>query len=220
MDARVWSTIRKSMLSGHDPTGGYRFSEKFTLKQGSWIVPGGVSRIGRRGFGLTGTGAGPNLDRRRQRRGLLAHDGWRRHGRHGARTQSDRSLRGAHGITQREIPARGWRRVPVQSVTYSCWGAAFLSIVFSLGRGFSFLETALTIRVAQTIFQRTHFMGLVARSFFYRTDEGRDPAFRPPQDFPGDRSNFKVSDIPSKTPHSRRRFAQGTEQHPSHFRRQ
>jgi hypothetical protein len=95
-----------------------------------------------------------------------------------------------------------------------------LSIVFSLGHGFSFLETALTIIVAQTIFQGTYFIGLVARSFFYRTDEGRDPAFRPPQDFPGDSSNFKVSDIPSKTPRWRRRFAQGTEQHPSHFRRQ
>jgi hypothetical protein len=95
-----------------------------------------------------------------------------------------------------------------------------LSIVFSLRHGFSFLETALTIVVAQTIFQGTYFIGLVARSFFYRTDERRDPAFRPPQDFPGDRSNFKVSDIPSKTPRSQRRFAQGTEPHPSPFRRQ
>jgi hypothetical protein len=95
-----------------------------------------------------------------------------------------------------------------------------LSIVFSLGHGFSFLQTALTILVAQIIFQGTYFIGLVARSFFYRTDKGRDQAFRPPQDFPGDSSNFKVSDIPSKTPHWRRRFAQGTEQHPSHFRRQ
>jgi hypothetical protein len=95
-----------------------------------------------------------------------------------------------------------------------------VSIAFSFGHGFSFLETALTILVAQTIFQGTYFIGLVARSFFYRTDEGRAPALRPPQDVPGDRSNFKVSDIPSRTPHSRRRFAQGTEQHPSPFRRQ
>jgi hypothetical protein len=94
-----------------------------------------------------------------------------------------------------------------------------LSIVFSLGHGFSFLETALTILLAQTIFQGTYFIGLAARSYFYRTDGGRDPAFRPPHDVPGDRSNFKVSDIPSKTPHWSRRFAQGTEQHPSHFRR-
>jgi len=95
-----------------------------------------------------------------------------------------------------------------------------LSIVFSLGHGFSFLATALTIIVAQTIFQGTYFIGLVARSFFYRSDEGRDPAFRPPHDLPGDTNNFKVSDIPSKTPRWRRRFAQGTEPHPSPFRRQ
>ena len=96
----------------------------------------------------------------------------------------------------------------------------FLSIAFSLGHGFSFLKTAVAIIVAQTIFQGTYFIGLAARTFFYRTDEGHDPAFRPPQDFPGDRSNFKVSDIPSRTLRSQPRFAQGTEQHPSPFRRQ
>ena len=95
-----------------------------------------------------------------------------------------------------------------------------LSIVFSLGHGFSFLHTALTILVAQTMFQGTCFIGLVARSFYDRTDQGRGPAFRPMHDLPGDRSDFKVSDIPSKTPRWRRPFAQGTERHPSHFRRQ
>jgi hypothetical protein len=95
-----------------------------------------------------------------------------------------------------------------------------LSIAFSFGHGFSFLETALTILVAQIIFQGTYVIGLVARSYFYRTDQGRDPAFRPPQDFPGENGNFRVSDIPSRTPRSQRRFAQGTEQHPSPFRRQ
>ena len=49
-----------------------------------------------------------------------------------------------------------------------------LSVVFSVGRGFSFLETTIAILVAQTIFQGTYFIGLVARSFFCRTDEGRD----------------------------------------------
>ena len=66
----------------------------------------------------------------------------------------------------------------------------------------------------------TYFIGLVARTFYYRTDQGRGPAFRPTHDLPGDRSDFKASDIPSKPPRWRRPFAQGTEQHPSHFRRQ
>ena len=95
-----------------------------------------------------------------------------------------------------------------------------LSVVFSLVHRFSFLETALTILVAQTIFQGAYFVGLVARSFFYRTDEGRGPTLRPPRDRPGERSNFKVSDIPSRIRRWRRRYAQGTEQHPSPFRRQ
>ncbi|MDB5638403.1 MAG: hypothetical protein JWP51_3311, partial [Bradyrhizobium sp.] len=30
--------IRKSMPSGYDPTGGYRFSEKIMLKQGDEIM--------------------------------------------------------------------------------------------------------------------------------------------------------------------------------------
>jgi hypothetical protein len=33
MGQGVWSMIRKSMPSGHDPMGGYRFSEKIMLKQ-------------------------------------------------------------------------------------------------------------------------------------------------------------------------------------------
>jgi hypothetical protein len=32
------SMIRKSMPSGYDPTGGYRFSEKIMLKQGDEIM--------------------------------------------------------------------------------------------------------------------------------------------------------------------------------------
>lgn len=38
------------------------------------------------------------------------------------------------------------------------------SIVFSLGRGFSFLDTALTIMAAQTVVQGSFFAGMVART--------------------------------------------------------
>jgi hypothetical protein len=41
-----------------------------------------------------------------------------------------------------------------------------VSIVFSVGRGFTFLDTALTIMVAQTIIQGSYFLGLVARAAF------------------------------------------------------
>jgi hypothetical protein len=47
-----------------------------------------------------------------------------------------------------------------------------VSIVFSLARGFSFLDTALTIMVVQTIVQGSYFLGLVTRALFtaaYRT---------------------------------------------------
>jgi hypothetical protein len=39
-----------------------------------------------------------------------------------------------------------------------------VSVVFSLGRGFSFLDTALTIMVVQTILQASYFLGLVIRA--------------------------------------------------------
>ena len=58
-----------------------------------------------------------------------------------------------------------------------------LSIAFSLSQGFSFLQTALTIIVAQTILQGSYFLGLVAQSFFYRSDGGRPPISRPRRPF-------------------------------------
>ena len=39
-----------------------------------------------------------------------------------------------------------------------------VSVVFSLNRGFGFLDTALTIMVAQTILQASYFLGLVIRA--------------------------------------------------------
>ena len=66
-----------------------------------------------------------------------------------------------------------------------------LSIVFSIGHGFTFLGTLLTIMVAQTVLQGAYFIGLIARSIFYRTDRGRPPISRPPQDLPSDRRDFR-----------------------------
>jgi hypothetical protein len=40
------------------------------------------------------------------------------------------------------------------------------SIVFSIANGFSFLDTALTIMIVQTITQGSYFLGLVARTVF------------------------------------------------------
>ena len=41
-----------------------------------------------------------------------------------------------------------------------------VSVAFSLGRGFNFLDTALTIMVVQTIVQASYFLGLVIRAVF------------------------------------------------------
>ena len=41
-----------------------------------------------------------------------------------------------------------------------------VSVAFSLERGFSFLDTALTIVVVQTILQGSYFLGLVIRVVF------------------------------------------------------
>jgi hypothetical protein len=41
-----------------------------------------------------------------------------------------------------------------------------VSIVFSIARGFSFLDTALTVMTAQTILQGSYFLGLVVRGIF------------------------------------------------------
>ena len=41
-----------------------------------------------------------------------------------------------------------------------------VSVVFSLERGFSFLDTALTIMAVQAIVQGSYFLGLVIRAVF------------------------------------------------------
>jgi hypothetical protein len=44
-----------------------------------------------------------------------------------------------------------------------------LSVVFSFACGFTFLDTALTIMIAQTILQGSYFLGLVIRAIFTAT---------------------------------------------------
>lgn len=48
-----------------------------------------------------------------------------------------------------------------------------VSIIFSVGRGFGFLDTMVTVIVAQTIIQTCYFFGLVARAAFSATDRMR-----------------------------------------------
>jgi hypothetical protein len=48
-----------------------------------------------------------------------------------------------------------------------------VSIGFSVDRGFSFLDTALTIMVVQTILQASYFLGLVIRAVFASTHHMR-----------------------------------------------
>jgi hypothetical protein len=48
-----------------------------------------------------------------------------------------------------------------------------VSIIFSVGRGFSFLETLVTVIVAQTTIQTSYFLGLLARAAFSATDRMR-----------------------------------------------
>ena len=48
-----------------------------------------------------------------------------------------------------------------------------VSIIFSVGRGFGFGDTLLTVFVAQCIVQGSYFLGLVARALFSSTDRMR-----------------------------------------------
>ena len=48
-----------------------------------------------------------------------------------------------------------------------------VSIIFSVGHGFVFGDTVLTVFVAQTIIQGSYFLGLVARAMFSATNRMR-----------------------------------------------
>jgi hypothetical protein len=67
------------------------------------------------------------------------------------------------------------------------------SIAFSLGHRISFLETALTIVVAQTILQGSYFLGLATRSvlIFRRTDRRPPRASPPPQQLSDDKERIQ-----------------------------
>lgn len=89
-------------------------------------------------------------------------------------------------------------------------GVLFLaSLGFSIGQGFTFLESALTLIVAQTILQTCYFLGLIARAIFYSAQNSGTRGAPPPA---AARSSAKVFDTPSKTHRLPRRFAQGIAQ--------
>jgi hypothetical protein len=48
-----------------------------------------------------------------------------------------------------------------------------VSIIFSVGHGFGFGDTVLTVFVAQSIVQGSYFLGLVAHAIFSATDRMR-----------------------------------------------
>jgi hypothetical protein len=48
-----------------------------------------------------------------------------------------------------------------------------VSVAFSLARGFTFLNTALTVMAAQSIVQACYFLGLVARAMLTAAQRGR-----------------------------------------------
>jgi hypothetical protein len=51
-----------------------------------------------------------------------------------------------------------------------------VSVAFALSAGFGFLNTALTVLIAQTILQTSYFLGLVAAAFSHRLAAGSKSA--------------------------------------------
>jgi hypothetical protein len=66
----------------------------------------------------------------------------------------------------RDIGSRSRVSVSIENAFADCRPAIMLSIAFSLARRFSFLDTALTVIVAQAILQGSYFLGLVIRAVF------------------------------------------------------
>jgi hypothetical protein len=102
----------------------------------------------------------------------------------------------------------------------------FSSVAFAVGNGFSFQNTALTILIAQTIFQSSCFLGLVAAAVFHRlVAREAPPDVVPPSD--RDRAAAVVNedpvmafDTPNRTPHLPRLFARGIGQGQSPYQQQ
>jgi hypothetical protein len=87
-----------------------------------------------------------------------------------------------------------------------------VSIAFAVGHGFGFLNTALTILIAQTILQTSYFLGLVISAAFDRlvapdTSAGAMPPSATEAATAED--HVMAFDTLNRTPHLPRLFAQG-----------
>jgi hypothetical protein len=87
-----------------------------------------------------------------------------------------------------------------------------VSVAVGIGRGFGFLTTTLTVLAAQTIFQTSYFLGLVAVAIFHRLlarvatePTERDQASAVEQ-------SLMAFGTPNRTPRSQRLFARGIAQ--------
>jgi hypothetical protein len=97
-----------------------------------------------------------------------------------------------------------------------------ISVGFAASRGFGFLNTALTIMIAQTILQTSYFLGLVAADSFHRLVARYSSAQAPPpsgleQALAGEKQ-IMAFDTPNKTPHLPRLFARDIAQGRSPYR--
>jgi len=91
-----------------------------------------------------------------------------------------------------------------------------VSVVVAVSSGFSFLNTALTILIAQTILQASYFLGLVAAELLRRVlARGASRDVTPPSDRherSADEDHFRASDILSRMRRSPHLFAPGIAQ--------
>jgi hypothetical protein len=88
-----------------------------------------------------------------------------------------------------------------------------VSIAFAVSHGFSFLNTALTILIAQTVFQTSYFLGLVVTAVFHRlvasdASAGATPPPGSTNATTGD-DHVMAFDTLNRTPHLPRLFARG-----------
>ena len=88
-----------------------------------------------------------------------------------------------------------------------------VSIGFAVSHGFSFLNTALTILIAQTIFQTSYFVGLVVSAVFHRlvvrhASAGAAPPSGSIEPVTGE-EHVMAFDTLNRTPHLPRLFARG-----------
>ena len=91
-----------------------------------------------------------------------------------------------------------------------------VSVSVAVSNGFSFLNTALTLLIAQTILQVSYFLGLVAAASFHRLIP-RHASVEAPQPMGLERAlageePAMAFDTPNKTPHLPRLFARGIAQ--------